>query len=112
MREEMLDDGLISPEDVDLLFVTDDPREVVEIVVSRYEQRASRRARPDAGRRRGRRADPGARPTSSRAVGVVLGSGLGGLADEIEDRVEIPYDQIPGWPVSTAVGHAGRARAR
>ena len=41
------------------------------------------------------------------AVGVVLGSGLGGLADEVEDRIEIPYDQIPGWPVSTAVGHAG-----
>jgi purine-nucleoside phosphorylase len=40
-------------------------------------------------------------------VGVVLGSGLGGLADELEGRVEIPYDEIPGWPVSTAVGHAG-----
>ena len=41
------------------------------------------------------------------AVAVILGSGLGGLADEVQDRVEIPYDQIPGWPVSTAVGHAG-----
>ena len=40
-------------------------------------------------------------------VGVVLGSGLGGLADELERRVEIPYDEIPGWPVSTAVGHTG-----
>lgn len=40
-------------------------------------------------------------------VGVVLGSGLGGLADALEDRVEIPYGDIPGWPVSTAVGHAG-----
>ncbi len=40
-------------------------------------------------------------------VGVVLGSGLGGLADELESRVEIPYSEIPGWPVSTAVGHAG-----
>jgi purine-nucleoside phosphorylase len=40
-------------------------------------------------------------------VGIVLGSGLGGLADELEDRVEIPYSEIPGWPVSTAVGHAG-----
>jgi len=37
----------------------------------------------------------------------VLGSGLGGLADELEDRVEIPYASIPGWPVSTAVGHSG-----
>jgi purine-nucleoside phosphorylase len=40
-------------------------------------------------------------------VGVVLGSGLGGLADAIEDGVAIPYADIPGWPVSTAVGHAG-----
>ena len=40
-------------------------------------------------------------------VGFVLGSGLGGFADAIEDAVEIPYDDIPGWPVATAVGHAG-----
>lgn len=40
-------------------------------------------------------------------VGVILGSGLGGLADALEDSVEIPYEDIPGWPVSTAVGHAG-----
>ncbi len=40
-------------------------------------------------------------------VGVVLGSGLGGFADELEDPIEIPYGEIPGWPVSTAVGHAG-----
>ena len=38
---------------------------------------------------------------------VVLGSGLGGFADRIEDAVEIPYGEIPGWPVSTAMGHAG-----
>jgi purine-nucleoside phosphorylase len=41
------------------------------------------------------------------AVGMVLGSGLGALADELEERVEVPYGSIPGWPVSTAVGHAG-----
>ena len=40
-------------------------------------------------------------------VGVVLGSGLGGLADSLENRVEIPYREIPGWPTATAVGHAG-----
>jgi purine-nucleoside phosphorylase len=40
-------------------------------------------------------------------VGVVLGSGLGGFADAAEGAVEIPYGEIPGWPVSTAVGHAG-----
>ena len=40
-------------------------------------------------------------------VGVILGSGLGGLADELSEPVEIPYPEIPGWPISTAVGHAG-----
>ena len=40
-------------------------------------------------------------------VGVVLGSGLGGFADAVENPVEIPYGDIPGWPVSTAIGHAG-----
>jgi purine-nucleoside phosphorylase len=40
-------------------------------------------------------------------VGVVLGSGLGGFADAVEGAVELPYAEIPGWPVSTAVGHAG-----
>jgi purine-nucleoside phosphorylase len=38
---------------------------------------------------------------------MILGSGLGGLADELVDRVEIPYGAIPGWPASTAAGHAG-----
>jgi purine-nucleoside phosphorylase len=42
------------------------------------------------------------------AMGVVLGSGLGAFADELTDRVEIPYGEIPGWPASTAVGHAGK----
>jgi purine-nucleoside phosphorylase len=41
-------------------------------------------------------------------VAVVLGSGLGAFADELADRVEIPYAEIPGWPASTAVGHAGK----
>jgi purine-nucleoside phosphorylase len=38
---------------------------------------------------------------------VVLGSGLGGFADAVEHAVELPYAEIPGWPVSTAIGHAG-----
>jgi uncharacterized protein (TIGR00730 family) len=41
LRAEMLDDGLISPEDVDLLFVTDDPAKVVELVVTRYDERVA-----------------------------------------------------------------------
>lgn len=40
-------------------------------------------------------------------VGVVLGSGLGSWADGLEDRVAIPYGEIPGMPVSKVVGHAG-----
>jgi purine-nucleoside phosphorylase len=43
----------------------------------------------------------------SPVVGVVLGSGLGAFADALEDAVEIPYDDIPGWPQATALGHAG-----
>lgn len=41
-------------------------------------------------------------------VAVVLGSGLGGFAAELAERVEIPYGEIPGWPCSTAIGHAGK----
>ena len=40
-------------------------------------------------------------------VGIVLGSGLGKLADEIQDPLVIPYKDIPGFPVSTAIGHKG-----
>ncbi len=40
-------------------------------------------------------------------AGIVLGSGLGKLADSIADPVVIPYREIPGFPVSTAVGHKG-----
>lgn len=42
------------------------------------------------------------------SIGLVLGSGLGGLADMLEDAVIIPYEEIPGWPVSTVHGHHGR----
>jgi len=41
-------------------------------------------------------------------VGLVLGSGLGALADEVENAVTISYSDIPNWPVSTIHGHAGR----
>jgi purine-nucleoside phosphorylase len=40
-------------------------------------------------------------------AGIVLGSGLGRLAEHIEDPIVIPYKDIPGFPVSTAVGHKG-----
>ncbi|UNL84085.1 purine-nucleoside phosphorylase [Priestia koreensis] len=41
-------------------------------------------------------------------VGLILGSGLGVLADEIEEAVQIPYEEIPEFPVSTVEGHAGQ----
>lgn len=41
-------------------------------------------------------------------VAVVLGSGLGAFADDFEDAVGIPYEDIPGFVRSTAQGHAGR----
>ncbi len=40
--------------------------------------------------------------------GLILGSGLGELAEEIEEAIVIPYDQIPFFPTSTVVGHAGQ----
>ncbi|MBL8238722.1 MAG: purine-nucleoside phosphorylase [Bryobacterales bacterium] len=42
------------------------------------------------------------------AAGVVLGSGLGAFADELRDAVTVPYGDIPHWPASTAIGHAGK----
>jgi purine-nucleoside phosphorylase len=41
-------------------------------------------------------------------VGIILGTGLGGLADEIEGAVSIAYQEIPGFPLSTVESHAGR----
>ncbi len=41
-------------------------------------------------------------------VGIVLGSGLGGLADDLDDTVAIPFADLPGWPAATAPGHVGR----
>jgi len=41
-------------------------------------------------------------------IGLVLGSGLGAFADDLTDAVRIPYAQIPSFPQSTAIGHAGQ----
>jgi purine-nucleoside phosphorylase len=41
-------------------------------------------------------------------VGLVLGSGLGGVADALRNPVAIPFADLPGWPAATAPGHAGR----
>lgn len=41
-------------------------------------------------------------------VGIILGTGLGGLADEISLDASIPYESLPGFPLSTVESHAGR----
>ncbi len=41
-------------------------------------------------------------------IGIILGTGLGGLTDVIEVESAVPYDTIPGFPVSTVESHAGR----
>jgi purine-nucleoside phosphorylase len=48
-----------------------------------------------------------ARTKEQAQIALVLGSGLGGFADEFDDAVRIPYQQIPGFVTSTAQGHAG-----
>src|SRR5215216_7133028 len=49
-----------------------------------------------------------ARTTVEPRIAVVLGSGLGGFADDFEEPVAIPYEEIPGFVRSTAQGHAGQ----
>lgn len=46
-------------------------------------------------------------PSQEPAVGIVLGSGLGGLSKSIGDAVRIPFGDIPGFPEVTVAGHAG-----
>lgn len=41
-------------------------------------------------------------------VAIVLGSGLGSLVDEVEQAIKIPYNELPGFPVSAVSGHAGQ----
>jgi purine-nucleoside phosphorylase len=42
-------------------------------------------------------------------VAIILGSGLGPLAEQLEQPIIVPYQDLPGFPISTAPGHAGRA---
>ncbi|WP_370872928.1 purine-nucleoside phosphorylase [Croceifilum oryzae] len=41
-------------------------------------------------------------------IGLILGSGLGDLADKVENKITIKYDEVPHFPVSTVEGHAGQ----
>ncbi|MDH5507764.1 MAG: purine-nucleoside phosphorylase [Anaerolineae bacterium] len=49
-----------------------------------------------------------ARTKTQPTIGLILGTGLGGLADEVQNPDYIPYPELPGWPVSTIMGHEGR----
>jgi len=44
---------------------------------------------------------------ASPVAALILGSGLGGLADQIEDHIRVPFGEIPGFPSATVAGHAG-----
>jgi purine-nucleoside phosphorylase len=48
------------------------------------------------------------RTTFRPQIGMVLGSGLGGFADSLSDATRIPFAEIPAFPRSTAIGHAGQ----
>ena len=49
-----------------------------------------------------------ARDSRTPRIALILGSGLGALADELDDAVRIPFADIPGFPKAAVVGHAGR----
>lgn len=46
--------------------------------------------------------------TTQPHIGIILGTGLGNLATQITDRLEIPYKSIPNFPISTVEGHSGK----
>src|SRR5215471_8844919 len=48
------------------------------------------------------------RTTLRPQIGLVLGSGLGAFADSLTEATRVPYSEIPSFPQSTAIGHAGR----
>ncbi|HEY2112148.1 MAG TPA: purine-nucleoside phosphorylase, partial [Dongiaceae bacterium] len=48
------------------------------------------------------------RPGFTPAIAVVLGSGLGGLAEGLQETTVIPYAELPGFPRPAVAGHAGR----
>jgi purine-nucleoside phosphorylase len=49
-----------------------------------------------------------ARTSHRPKIGLILGSGLGSLAESVEQPVKMAYSELPHWPVSTVVGHQGR----
>lgn len=50
----------------------------------------------------------GSKTSHQPKIGMILGSGLGPLSEEIQNPDHIPFSELPGWPVSTVEGHVGR----
>ena len=48
-----------------------------------------------------------ARAKNRPATGIILGSGLGALAEHVSPRTSFPYSKVPNFPISTVSGHAG-----
>lgn len=48
-----------------------------------------------------------AKPDFTPRIAMILGSGLGALADKLDDKIAISYEKLPGFPASTVIGHAG-----
>ena len=46
--------------------------------------------------------------TSRPRIGLILGTGLGGVAEKIQNQTVIPYQELPDWPISTVMGHTGQ----
>lgn len=51
--------------------------------------------------------DPKATPNADAPLGIVLGTGLSALAEKLQDRVVVPYADLPGFPASSVEGHTG-----
>ena len=68
----------------------------------------TRNAPPRRPNRRSRRRRPPPLDRARRDAGIILGSGLGDLADEIDAEATIDYADIPHFPRTTAIGHAGK----
>ena len=54
-----------------------------------------------------RKLDIGAAADADAPIGIVLGTGLSHLAEKLQDKVVVPYADLPGFPVSSVEGHAG-----
>jgi purine-nucleoside phosphorylase len=90
---------LIKALNVPGVIIKEESDQIIEVIMSKFITMMDIERAVDAIR---------ARIDMTPEIGLVLGSGLGSLADSVEDAVIIPTEQIPNWPVSTVPGHKGR----